>query len=269
MDSDNFERYLNILDVQEKKTSLESLSEILKAQLMKIPFENISKLYYKKKFELEFIPGFAQYLDGVENCHFGGTCYTTNYYLHELLKFLGYDVDLCGANMKHPDVHIANIVKINGQEYIADVGYGAPLLDPIPRDLTSNYKINSLDKTYLLSPKDKNNCSTLYFQKNGEYKNGYILKPESRKITDFKEVIKDSFKPEAMFMNTVLLSLFGEKFSLELNNFHFEEHNGKGIQKKELQSKSELFGFIEQTFHIPKSISSFALENLTFSNKNG
>lgn len=267
MDTTNFERYLKILDVQENKPTFENLSEIIKAQLLKIPFENLSKLYYHKKYNLNYIPNFTQYLDGIEQYHFGGTCYTTNYYLHELLKFLGYDVDLCGANMDHPDVHIANIVKLNELEYIADVGFSSPFLDPIPRNMNSDYTIKSFDnKSYLIKPMDSNGCSSLFFYKDGEYKNAYILKPDPRKITDFKKVIKESYNDNAGFMNRVLITLFGENFSKRLNNNHFEEQNGKTIKKIELHSKSDLIDFIEKKFQIPVFISSFALNNIIIQN---
>ena len=72
------------------------------------------------------MPGLDQFLADIENYHFGGTCYTNNYFLKLLLSYLGYDVKLCGADMNRPDVHVVNIVRIEGREFIVDVEYAAP-----------------------------------------------------------------------------------------------------------------------------------------------
>jgi arylamine N-acetyltransferase len=105
-----FIRYLNLLGVPKREPSIDALKEIVRAQLFKVPFENISKLYYLKHRGLHHLIEFKDYLNGIEHYRFGGTCYSNNYYMNQLLTYLGYDVKLCGADMKNPDVHIVNIV---------------------------------------------------------------------------------------------------------------------------------------------------------------
>ena len=116
-----FDRYLNILGVSRKEPSITALYEIVTAHLTKVPFENISKLLYKKQ-GLKNIPDLSVYLDGIEKFNFGGTCYSNNYYLYLLLKYVGYDLKLCGADMKNPDVHIVSMLKIGGRDFIVDCG---------------------------------------------------------------------------------------------------------------------------------------------------
>ena len=71
MTSDLIERYLNLLGVQRRKPGTAALYELVQAQLMKVPFENLSKLYYKKHHNLQGLPNFELFLDGIERFHFG------------------------------------------------------------------------------------------------------------------------------------------------------------------------------------------------------
>lgn len=119
-------RYLEILGVARRQPSLKALHELLRAHLIRIPFENISKLYYRKRLGLVNIPPIQLYLDGIDQFHFGGTCYSNNYYFHLLLCSLGYEAKLCAADMKTPQVHALNMIRIEGREYLADTGYAAP-----------------------------------------------------------------------------------------------------------------------------------------------
>jgi len=152
-DEELFDKYLKLLEVEKSQPSLDLLNRIVKAHLIKVSFENISKLLYKKQ-GMNYIPDLATYLDGVENYNFGGTCYVNNYYLFSLLKYLGYNIKLCGADMKNPDVHLVSIVKIENQEYIVDGGYAAPFLNPLPIDLKEDYIINLGLEKYVIKPKD-------------------------------------------------------------------------------------------------------------------
>src|SRR3972149_2878377 len=136
-----FNKYLALLEIDASSLSLELLRKIVKAHLIKVPFENISKLYYKQQ-GMNYIPNFLQYLDGIEKYNFGGTCYANNYYLYLLLEHLGFDIKLCGADMKNPDVHLISIVKIDEHEYIVDGGYAAPFLKPLSRDFPGDYIIS-------------------------------------------------------------------------------------------------------------------------------
>ena len=155
-------RYLTILKVDRVDPDLGALRELLAAHFTRIPFENISKLYYRKRFGLVNLPAVQLYLDGIDKYHFGGTCYSNNYHFHLLLRSLGYEAKLCaGTDMNTPAVHAVNMVTIDGREYLADTGYAAPLLDPIPRDLETDYEIRLGRDHYVLKPQDANGCSHL------------------------------------------------------------------------------------------------------------
>ena len=248
------DRYLAILGVARREPSLEALRELVAAHLTRIPFENISKLYYRKRLELVNLPPIRLYLDGIEQYHFGGTCYSNNYHFHLLLRSLGYEAKLCASDMKTPHVHALNMIRIEGREYMADTGYAAPLLEPIPRDLTVDYETKLGQDRYVLKPQDANRCSRLELYRDGVLRHGYLARPEPRKIEDFSKVIAASFSADATFLNSVLLVRFDPGRSVLIHNLTLVESEGDRSTVHGLANRDELIAAIEQRFAIAREI---------------
>ncbi|MEE8479184.1 MAG: arylamine N-acetyltransferase [Candidatus Neomarinimicrobiota bacterium] len=259
----SYEKYLKILKISRRDPSIGALTQLVTAHLTTIPFENISKLYYKKKYSLKTIPDFDLYLEGISKNNFGGTCYSNNYYLNKLLNYLGYDVRLCGADMANPDVHIVNIVSIENRDYLVDVGYAAPFLNPIPLDLIEDYKITLGADEYVISPRSENGYSKLKMIRSGQTKHGYTVKPYSRSISEFETIIKNSFKESSTFLNAILLVMFKSKSSIVIHNFSLIENYGVNFKSIKLESKLELIDNIVRHFKIPKEIVEDALAFIT------
>lgn len=264
MNTIQLNRYLKLLGISECKPSIHSLANILHAHLSKVPFENISKLYRLKKYNQMVIPDLDQYLEEIEKYHVGGTCYTNNYYLNSLLSSLGYEVKLCGADMNRPDVHLVNIVKVEGREFIADVGYAAPFMEPLPIDLSENFSFSYGADTYVINPKDEEGRSRLELYKNGNQRHGYIVKPRPRHISEFEPVILDSFRPSATFMNAILIVRFEKDHSYAIHNKQLIVTNNGSSITKDLSSTEALVDTIYEVFRIPKEITNIALENFSF-----
>jgi arylamine N-acetyltransferase len=249
-----FEDFLKILNIPQRDPSLNALTQIIKAYLTTIPFENISKIYYMKKYGLMNIPDFDLYLKGISLQNFGGTCYSNNFYMNKLLEYLGYEVRLCGADMTNPDVHIINIVSIENRDYLVDVGYAAPFFDPIPLDLNREYKIAFGTDEYVLNPRNSNGYSELNMFRNGCIKHGYRVKPHTRSISEFETVIKDSFRESATFLNAILLVRFGMQSSIRIHNFSLFEFHDQNYKQIEIKNKEDLINNIFRYFAIPKEI---------------
>jgi len=256
------QQYLEILGVPEKAPSRDGLAELVTAHLTRVPFENISKLYYRKHLGLTDLPTIQQYLDGMAQNHFGGTCYSNNYYFHRLLVSLGYEAKLCAADMTAPAVHALSMIRVEGQEYLADTGYAAPFLSPLPRDLTTDYVVELGRDRYVLKPQDENRCSRLELYRDGILKHGYLAKPGPRRIEDFSGVIRASFRPDATFLNSLLMARFYPGRSVVIHNFAMIESQGTVSTIRQLQSKDELISAIVERFEMPRPIVTEALSGL-------
>lgn len=259
-DSNLFNKYLELLSIKASKPSYELLCEIVKAHLIKIPFENISKLLYKNQ-GMNNIPDFTTYLNGIEKYYFGGTCYSNNYYLYLLLKNIGYNIKLCGADMKNPDVHLISLVKIDGSEFIVDGGYAAPFLKPLPMELNEDYIIGIGSEQYRVKPKDEKGRTKVEQYLNGELQHWYTANPQPRKIEEFSKVIMDSYANEAIFMNTLRITRFSENGSLALKNLRLTENTGTESFTKELLRK-DIPQIIQEKFGMPADIVEKAIFNL-------
>jgi arylamine N-acetyltransferase len=246
-----FERYLSILGVGREEPSLDHLRRLVGAQLIRVPFENISKLYLKKTQNASYIPGIEEHLDGIERFNFGGTCYANNPYFANLLCHCGYDVDLCGADMTRPDVHMVSIVRLEGREYLVDVGYGAPFYGPMPRDLEKEHEVVFGTNQFVLHPRDNRGRSRMDHLRDGKIIHGYLAKPEPRGIEHFDEVVRNSYSDTATFMNVVVIERFFPDRSLRFHNFDLTESTPDCSTTSRLSDKKELVEAIEHHCAFP------------------
>lgn len=255
-------RYLAALGISRRRPGLEALREVVAAQITHIPFENISKLWRWKRLRLTGLPTIEMFLEGIEQFRFGGTCYSNNYYFHLLLHSLGYKVKLCGADMANPDVHMVNFVTVEGREYLVDVGYAAPFLAPLPRDLADDYAIALGRDRYVLRPQDAKGNSRLELYRDGVLKHGYLAKPTPKKLEEFSRVVSDSFRPRATFLNSVLLARFYPDRSVVIHNLTLIESQGTRSSISSLSGRDELIARVEECFGIPRDIVAEAIQGL-------
>jgi arylamine N-acetyltransferase len=256
------QRYLNLLGVPKHSPSLAGLRELVFAHLTHVPFENISKLLYKRNLGLQALPSMERYLEGINFSHFGGTCYSNNFYFYCLLVTLGYEANLCAADMATPDVHAVSIVAIEGREFLIDTGYAAPFFAPLPRDLDCDHIVTLGRDRYILKPRDETGCSRLELHRSGVLKHGYLVKPAPKRIEDFGQVIENSFRADATFLNSILLARFFPGRSVVIHNFSLIESCGESCQIYPLCDLRAVENAIHKHFEIPQNLIAEALSSL-------
>ncbi|MCP4150859.1 MAG: arylamine N-acetyltransferase [bacterium] len=238
------------------------MAELVHAHILRVPFENLSKLYYLKQKGLRQIPDVETFLGGIETSHFGGTCYANNYYFYRLLENLGFQVKLCGADMTVPDVHLVSIVTIAPKQYLIDTGYAAPFLSPLPRDLDTDHVISLGRERYVLKPRDERDYSCLQLFRDGKLTHGYTVKPAPRQIEEFEEIITDSYQKESTFMNSITVARFFSEGSLVVRNMTVIRSRGNEWSRRELNDREALVQFIFEQFGIPRRYTLEALKGL-------
>jgi arylamine N-acetyltransferase len=245
------ERYLSLLGIPRGKPTVDALRELVQAHLYRVPFENVSKLYYKRHLRLRGLPSLELFLDGIEKFNFGGTCYPNNYYFYQLLANLGYQTMLCGADMSNPNVHMVSFVDLEKRQFLVDVGYAAPFVTPIPRDLVTDYVIRLGRDRYVLKPQDAAGSSRMELYRDDNLKHCYVANPVPKQIGDFEPVIADSYRDEATFMNAILLARFFPNRSLVIHNLTVIESQGTESNVRMVANRSELIKIISEYFGIP------------------
>jgi arylamine N-acetyltransferase len=255
-------RYLRLLGVQKRPPSYFALEKLVEAQIKRVPFENVSKLYYKKHIGLRSLIDFNLHLDGIERFNLGGTCYANNYYFHLLLKHLGYRVMLCGADMNDPDVHLVNLVILEGREYLVDGGYAAPFLKPIPRDLIEDHIVELGNEKYVLKPQDRRGYSFLGHHRDNQLIHGYTVKPIQREIGHFVEVIEDSFRNTSTFMNGLVIIRFYRDRSVAIRDSNLIESEGTDVKIHRMSGREELLEVAKEVFSIPPEVLTDAMDEI-------
>jgi arylamine N-acetyltransferase len=229
-------RYLRLLGFQRRPSGLRGLREIVRRHLMRVPFENVSKLLLfgregaGRPLELD------EFLDGIGRYDLGGTCYSNNPFLAELLRSIGYDVDLLGADMTTPNVHTVIRVRLDGAEYHVDTGYGAPFYEPVPL-ANLPWEIRRGGLRYLL---DDNGGLQMSVLSGSERVHVYRVHGPRRDRDFFTPVVLDSFQPGRTFMNTLRIVRFFDNHIVDLHDRRILRVHGDAIAETTLTNMAQL-----------------------------
>jgi arylamine N-acetyltransferase len=254
--------YLDALGQPFAAPSLDALRALVFAQVTRVPFENLSKLLLRQR-GVRGVPDLETYVEGVRRFHLGGTCYPNAFHFHALLGALGYQAALCGAAMgSGDDVHAAIVVGIAGREMLVDVGYGAPFLEPLPRDSAADVVVELGRDRYVLKPRDGRGRSHLEMFRDGELRHGYLLDPAPRTVRHFDHVVEASFGAGATFMNAVVVIRHWGHRSVALHNLSLVRSSRDGWSEELLPDRGALVAAVESEFGIPAAITREAIAGL-------
>ncbi len=257
------ESYLGALGVPSMAPGMAALGALVRAQVMLVPFENVSKLLYRSRLGLRGVPDLELYLDGVRRFHFGGTCYPNGFHFYRLLRTLGYDAALCGAAMPSgEDVHVVITVALAGRDLLVDVGYGARFLEPLPRDGERDVTVEYGEDRWVLRPADAEGRSRLDAYRGGRQIHGYRIDPTPRTVEHFDAVVHASFGDDATFMNAVMLARHGASESVAIYNLDLVRSTPAGCATVRLAGRRELVAAIEREFGIPAEVAMEAIAAL-------
>jgi N-hydroxyarylamine O-acetyltransferase len=254
------DRYLRLLGVPRRAPAIEALTELVRAQVERIPFENLTKLYRFRRAGLTGLPGLEEHLEGVERFRLGGTCYANAVHLHALLVELGYDVRLCGADMAEPDVHVVNLVALDGREFLVDAGYGAPFLVPFPIDGAGDQSVTLGRSRFVIHPRDRDGSVTVDHLRDGRAWHGYRVRPVPRQVAHFREVIARSFRPDAEFMNALVLIRFSGGRCRTIRNLSLIDAWDDQEVRRPIAGTDALVQLAESGFGVPREVTAAALE---------
>ncbi|MCK8522833.1 arylamine N-acetyltransferase [Aquimarina sp. D1M17] len=229
----NTEKYLQRINYSGSlELNLNTLKELQRHHLLNVPFENLD-IHNTIPIELSI----DRIFNKVVNHNRGGFCYELNGLFYELLHTIGFDAKIISARVFDQDNgygkeydHLAILVKIDGSEYLTDVGFGEFTFEPlrlqfetIQKDKRGNYKIDKYENGYLQVNKIENDKETPE----------YIFKTQKREFKEFKEMCKyHQTSPNSHFTRKRLISLPTENGRITIT--------GNTLKVKELDLTTEL-----------------------------
>jgi arylamine N-acetyltransferase len=244
------QRYLRLLGISGWPLGLEGLCAVVRAHLIRAPFENISKLLLHSREGAGRFLSLSEILDGIEHHDLGGTCHSLNPYLGALLQTLGYDVDLLGADMgARLNCHTCLRVRFDSVAYHVDVGYGGPFRDPIRLDRLPFVMVEGGNRYVLEQRADAYEMSVFDRE---ERVHGYIVHDPPRDHDFFLSPMRNSFLPEAPFLNCLRICRFFDDHSVILLNRRLGIHQDGKTTTIELDGPAEWEAAFASHLHMPR-----------------
>jgi N-hydroxyarylamine O-acetyltransferase len=135
--------YLDFLKLDGRPpVTLDGLTRLTRAQVRNVPFESISSILRRADHPDGAVPDVdtnAQLAAWIDR-RGGGVCFEVVATFGPMLRDLGFQARAINAEIGWPGSHQALIVDLEESAYLVDVGNGAPFLDPIPLDRTSEVR---------------------------------------------------------------------------------------------------------------------------------
>src|SRR5262249_6424354 len=127
-------RYLALLGVEHPEPSLENLTRLVRAHVLRVPFENVTAHLRRRGHDRNPVPDPdpVSLLDAWEQRSGGGVCFEIAAMAVPLVRALGYDAHLILAHISGPFGHQAIVVHLDGRRYLLDLGIA--VFAPIPLD---------------------------------------------------------------------------------------------------------------------------------------
>lgn len=254
------DRYLSLLGVERQYANYSYLQTLIEAHLERVPFEICSKYHYYAADTLQsLIPSKDRFLDHLEEKGWGGNCYILNIRFAELLRSLGFDVEHVRAT--GGNAHLGSMVTVEGQSYYVDVGYMAPLFEPLALEKEPHF-VRCGEEVIITRVGD-----TAYRIDRRSGGQSFVVKTIDWTPVDlaaFTEDIVHSHRDEDdnPFMRRMVATLFKDRVCYQVVNTKLLIKSDTEIQVKEYTDRAEWMRMMNEMFHLREEDLSFVLSFL-------
>ena len=235
----NWKNHLQRIQIADRPTpSIQTLQLLQKQHLLNIPFENLD-IHFGKKIILDL----PKIYDKIIKNGRGGFCYELNSLFHALLSELGFEVKMIAANVYNAEKkkygiefdHMTLIVRLEGEEYLTDVGFGEftffPLkleLGNIQKDPRGEFFLDKISDQVFRINKIENEITTPQ----------YIFKTDAWELKDYEYACHyHQTSPDSHFTHKKVISRPTEngRITLAENLLKIKSHN----ETQEIHLKNE------------------------------
>lgn len=230
--------------------TVETLNALQKAHLLSVPFENLS-IHAGEPIVLNEEALF----DKIVWRRRGGFCYEVNGLFAGLLRELGFHVEMLSARVARADGslgpefdHLALLVKIGENNFLADVGFGDSFLEPLRLDERKEQEQG--ERAYLI---EENGEELTLFQckSNEDWAPQYRFTLKPYRFSDFAGMcLYHQTSPESHFPKKVVCSRATEKGRETLTDLRFIETINEEKRERILNGKEEFDKLLRERFGI-------------------
>lgn len=202
----------------ELTASAATLVDLMKCQLLRVPFENLDVQAGKI---VSLVP--EDIARKILYQPRGGYCYEVNGLFAMALEALGIEYTIVGARpmfypSRRPRTHMVIVATVEGRQFLCDCGFGAfGIREPVALDEVNQVITQGYDKFRLLS--EDNNNFTLQAWTEGEWVSQYGFDLYPHELLDFMPAnFFNSRHPDTIFVQKLLVALItpnGRKILLD------------------------------------------------------
>ncbi len=235
--------------VRDVSVDAESLRRLQRSHLLSVPFENLD-IYWKRPITIDV----DRFFEKIVIDRRGGFCYELNGLFNELLRSLDFETRLVSARVFNgsgygPEFdHAAILIRLDGDEYLADVGFGdfttEPLrfeLDVEQNDAAGIFMIRSSEGEYFEVAK----------RDGDEWRSEYIFSEQARRLSDFEEVCAhQQYSPDSHFTKGALCSLLTDSGRKTLTDKKLIKTIADQKHEQPIGSESEFYNLLKKEFGI-------------------
>lgn len=245
------DKYLDRIKAEQTgiAADLPTLQMLQRRHLQYVPFENLD-IHWRQPIRIDT----AKFYDKIVSRKRGGFCYELNGLFNELLRHLGFTTRLVSARVYNgtghgPEFdHAAIIVTIGDEEYLADVGFGDFITEPLrfvldeeQTDAAGTFIITRFDAEYLEVAKRDGDA----------WKSQYIFKDTARDLSEFADRCDfQQYSPESHFTKGKVCSLMTETGRKTLTDKKLIVTAGNRKDERVLESENEFYNLLESEFDI-------------------
>lgn len=215
------------------------------------------KTYFRDQKQNGFlIPPVERFLENHERYHFGGTCFTLNGHLAQLLRALGFPAELIQLGEDHMAI-LTRLPEYAQERLYVDVGAAAPLFRPV-RFECEDLATSQFGSDAVRIERDSEEPGRYRFVRYRQGKmtsNDWSFRPEQTKaFHEFQPIIERMNQPGSFFLTSLRCQIWqsGQKRTVSLVNNVFTIRTAAGDEQKTFcKSKAEIEAVLAEEFHLP------------------
>jgi N-hydroxyarylamine O-acetyltransferase len=249
LEVDKVDRYLARLGIEGRPApTIANLRLLQRAHLRRIPFENASILR-GEPLPID-VPSLAEkILDRGR----GGFCYELNGLFAALLESLGFDVKLRGSrvfidgdSLGPPLDHLCLEVTIDGEPWLADVGFGYSFLEPL-RFRTGIEQEDPMGRFRLVDAPD-GAIDVEWLHRGGRWRGHYRIDPGTHDLADFAAMCEyQRTSPDSHFHTGWALSRATDLGFVTITGRQYvASERGEVVEKRTIDDDAELARLVDR-----------------------
>ena len=233
---------------------LATLAAIHAAHVNSIPFEGLDPLL-RRPVKLDLVSVQEKLIDGRR----GGYCFEQNTLLKTVLETIGFKVTGLGGRVRWmsapdsplgPRTHMVLKVELSDGPHLADVGFGACVLDS-PLRFKTDVEQRTRMGTYRLS--ETNGLFSLSAKQPAGWRTMYVFNMEPQIPSDYElSNWFTSTSPLVPFTNVLIVERVGDdkRYKLANRRFVIEARDGEVIADHSIESVDELRQVLDEAFNV-------------------